>query len=47
MLKKVHTSEQLVPEPGLHEVEFAIENLKRYKSSGTDKVQAELIQQGR
>lgn len=46
-LNKVHTSEQLVPEPGLHEDEIATENLKRYKSSDTDQFQAELVQQGR
>jgi hypothetical protein len=31
-------------EPSTSEVEFAIENLKRYKSPGTDQIPAELIQ---
>jgi hypothetical protein len=33
----VHTSEQPVPEPGVHGVKISIEKLKRYKSSGIDK----------
>jgi hypothetical protein len=43
---EIHTAEPLVPEPSSSEVETAIENLKRYKSPGTDQIPAELIQAG-
>jgi hypothetical protein len=43
---EIHTAEPLVPEPSSYEVEIAIEKLKRYKSPGTDKIPAELIQAG-
>jgi sorting nexin-29 len=39
----IHTTEPLVPEPSLGEVEIAIGKLKSYKSSGTDNILAELI----
>jgi hypothetical protein len=35
-----------VPEPSAFEVELAIEKLKSHKSSGTDKIPAELIEAG-
>jgi hypothetical protein len=38
------TAEPLVLEPGCCEVEIVIEELKRYKLSGTDQILAELIQ---
>jgi hypothetical protein len=41
-----HTAGPLVPEPSAFEVEMVIENLKRHKSSGTDKIPAEMIQVG-
>jgi hypothetical protein len=34
----IHTTEPLVPEPSLVEVEIAIGKLKRYKSPGTDQI---------
>jgi hypothetical protein len=43
---KINTAEPLVPEPSSFEVEVAIEKLKRYKSLGSDKIPAELIQAG-
>jgi hypothetical protein len=43
---KMHTAEPLVPEPSSSEDEIAIEKLKGYKSPGTDKIPAELIQAG-
>jgi hypothetical protein len=36
----------LVPDPSPFEVEIAIAKLKRYKSPGSDKIPAELIQAG-
>jgi hypothetical protein len=42
----IHTAEPLVPEPSLVEVEIIIENLKSYKSPGTDQIPAELIKAG-
>jgi hypothetical protein len=38
--------ECIVPEPNFLEGKIAIEELKRYKSSGTDQIPAELIQAG-
>jgi hypothetical protein len=35
-----------VSDPSLFEVEIAIAKLKRYKSSGSDQIPAELIQAG-
>jgi len=35
-----------VPEPSAFEVEMAIEELKRHKSSGTDKIPTEFIKAG-
>jgi hypothetical protein len=40
---EIHTAEPLVPEPIPLEVEIAIAKLKRYKSPGSDEIQAELI----
>jgi hypothetical protein len=40
----MHTTEPLVLEPSSLEVEIAIENLKRYKLPGTDKMLAEMIE---
>jgi hypothetical protein len=42
----VHTVETLVPEPCMDEVEVTIGKLKRYKSSGSDQIPAELIKAG-
>jgi hypothetical protein len=42
----MHTAEALVPEPSSFEVDIANKKLKRYKSSSTDKILAELIQGG-
>jgi hypothetical protein len=42
----IRTSEPLVPEPSLVEVEIAVGKLKRYKSPGTDQILAELIKAG-
>jgi hypothetical protein len=41
---EVHTVEPLVPGPSRLEVETAIANLKKYKSSGSDQIVEELIQ---
>jgi hypothetical protein len=43
---EVHTAEPLVPGPSRLEVEIAIAKLKKYKSSGSDQIPAELIQAG-
>jgi hypothetical protein len=43
---KVPTTEPLVPGPNHLEVEFAIAELKKYKSLGSDQILAELIQTG-
>jgi hypothetical protein len=42
----MQTPEPLVPGPSPYEVEIAIAKLKTYKSSGSDKIPAELIQAG-
>jgi hypothetical protein len=44
--KEVHTVEPLVPGPSRREVEIAIAKLKKYKSTGSDQILAELIQAG-
>jgi len=36
------TSEPLVPEPSLPQVQITTENLKRYKSSGIDQIPAQM-----
>jgi len=41
---EIHTAEPLVFEPSVFEVELAIEELKRHKSSGTDQIPSELRQ---
>jgi hypothetical protein len=43
---EIHTAEPLVPDPSHYEVEVAIAKLKRYKSPGSDHIQAEIIQAG-
>jgi hypothetical protein len=43
---EVHTAEQLVPGNSRLEVEIAIAKLKKYKSPGSDRIPAELIQAG-
>jgi hypothetical protein len=43
---KVHTAEPLLPGPSRLWIEFAIANLKKYKSRGRDRILAELIQAG-
>jgi len=35
-----------VPEPSAFEIQMAIENLRRYKSPGSDQIPAELIKAG-
>jgi hypothetical protein len=42
----IHTTEPLVPEHSLVEVEISIGKLKSYKSPGTDQIPAELIKAG-
>jgi hypothetical protein len=42
----IHTTELLVPEPSLVEVDIPIGKLKRYKSSGTIHILAVLIKAG-
>jgi hypothetical protein len=42
----MHTAEPLVPNLNPSEFEFAIAKLKMYKSLGTDRISAELIQAG-
>jgi hypothetical protein len=41
---EIHTADQLVPGPSRLEVEIAIAKLKKFKSQGSDQIQAELIQ---
>jgi hypothetical protein len=43
---RIHTAEPLVPGPCHFEVEIAIAKQKMYKSSGSDRILAELIQAG-
>jgi hypothetical protein len=43
---EIHTTEPLVPGPSHVEVEISIAKLKKYKSPGSDKIPAELIQAG-
>jgi hypothetical protein len=43
---EIHTAEPLVPDPSPFEVENAIAKLKRFKSTGSDQIPAELIQAG-
>jgi hypothetical protein len=43
---EIQTAEPLLPDPSPCEVEIAIANLKRYKSSGSDQIPAELIRAG-
>jgi hypothetical protein len=44
--KEVHTAEPLVPGTSHADVQIAIAKLKKYKSPGSDKIPAELIQAG-
>jgi hypothetical protein len=43
--KDIHMAEPLVPEPSLVEVHVANGNLRRYKSAGTDQIQAEVTKE--
>ena len=43
---KIHTAEQLVPDPSASEFDLAIEKLKSHKSPGIDQIPAELINVG-
>jgi hypothetical protein len=43
---EIHTAEPTVPETCATEIEKALENLKRHKSSGIDQIPAELIKTG-
>jgi hypothetical protein len=43
---EIHTAEPVVPDPSPFEVEIPIEKLKTYKSSGSDQIPSELIQEG-
>jgi hypothetical protein len=43
---EIHTAEPLIPDPSHFEVESAIAKLKRYKSTGSDQIPAELIRVG-
>jgi hypothetical protein len=43
---EVHTAETLVPVPSRLEVETAIEDLKKYRSPGSDQIPTEQLQQG-
>jgi hypothetical protein len=43
---EIHTAEPLVSDPNNFEVEIAIAELKKYKSSGSNQIAAELIQAG-
>jgi mannosyltransferase OCH1-like enzyme len=42
----IHTAEPFVPEPSAAEVKVAIRKLERYKATGSDQIQAKLIQAG-
>jgi hypothetical protein len=44
--REIHTAEPLVPDFSPCEVEIAVAKLKRYKSSGSDQIPAELFQAG-
>jgi hypothetical protein len=44
--REVDTGEQLIPKPSYFEVQIHVEELKRYKSPGTDRIPTELIQVG-
>jgi hypothetical protein len=43
---EVHSAKTFVPDPSPLEVEIAIAKLKKYKSPGSDKILAKLIQAG-
>jgi hypothetical protein len=43
---EMHTAESFMQEPSASEVEFAVGNLKSYKSPGFDQIQAEVFQAG-
>jgi hypothetical protein len=43
LIEVLHTAEPLVPGPSRLEVQIAILKLKKYKSTGTDQIPAELI----
>jgi hypothetical protein len=43
---EIYTTELLVPDPNLFDVQIAIAKLKRYKLPGSDQIPAKLIQAG-
>jgi len=43
---EIHTTEPLVPEPSVFEVEMAIEKLKSHESPGIDQIQAQMNKAG-
>ena len=43
---EIHTTEPLVPEPSIYEIEMATGKLKRHKSPGIDQIPTELIKAG-
>jgi hypothetical protein len=43
---EIHTTGPLAPDPSSSDFEITIANLKRYKSPGSDQIQAELIPAG-
>jgi hypothetical protein len=43
---EIHTTEQSVPDPSTIGAETAIAKLKKYKSSGSDKIPRELLKRG-
>jgi hypothetical protein len=44
---EIHTAVPLEPQSSAFEVELVIKKLKSFKSSGIDKIQAELIKAGK
>ena len=44
--EETHTTEPLVPEPSVFEVDLAMEKLKSHKSPGIDQIPTELIKEG-
>jgi len=44
--EEIHTAEPIVPEPNALEFALAVEELKSYKSQGTDQIPAEFIKAG-
>jgi hypothetical protein len=44
--KEIHTTEPLVPEPSVFDVELAIEKIKSHKRPGFNQISAESIKAG-